>query len=199
MSQLTQSVETESERLLEQYVQTIRDLVETGGPVEEIVRGVEEANETLFVPEFQMPDRYRAVRDDVPYTRNCVYQDPDHKFSVISICWGPFQETRVHDHLNWCVVGVLEGLVHAIDYDRLDDESDPNHAALAIRETSLHRPGESVGLTPPPRSNIHKMANGTSGRAVSLHTYGDPGNKARVFDPVSGKVEILDLQFHNVT
>jgi len=198
MTLMTQSAETLSDRLLEQYVQTVGALVEGGGDIDSIVAGVEAAHDSLFVPEFRMPDRYRIVRDHVPYTRNCIYQDPDHKFAVVSICWGPFQETPVHDHLNWCVVGVLEGLVHAIDYDRLDDESDPRHVSLEISKTALHHPGEVVGLTPPARSNVHKMANGSAQRAVSLHTYGDPGMKARVFDAAAGTVEIRDLEFHNL-
>ena len=41
------------------------------------------------------------------------------------------------------------------------------------------------------------MANATRECTISLHTYGDPGTKARVFDPATGRVEIVELEFHN--
>jgi predicted metal-dependent enzyme (double-stranded beta helix superfamily) len=198
MSETVETI-TESERILAEYVEEVRLLVESKAPIEETVDAVVSAHGRLLVPGFRLPERYRSIRDDVPYTRNLVYQDPAKRFAVVAICWGPFRETRVHDHLNWCVVGVLEGSVHAIDYDRLDDESDPDHADLAIRATGLHGRGSVIGLTPPPRSNIHKMANGGRSGTVSLHTYGDPGTRARVFDPATGRVEIMELAFHNLT
>jgi predicted metal-dependent enzyme (double-stranded beta helix superfamily) len=54
-----------------------------------------------------------------------------------------------------------------------------------------------MGLLPPPRSNIHRMSNGGRARAVTIHTYGDPGTRARVFDPQSGAVSVVELEFHN--
>ena len=99
---------TASERLLDDYVRTVRDLVDGGKPVEQLVPDIEVANRRLMTPEFRMPDPFRVVREDKPYTRNLVYRDPDDRFSVLAVCWGAFQETRIHDHLSWCVVGVLE-------------------------------------------------------------------------------------------
>lgn len=182
---------------LDAYVREVRRIVDLGLPASETVPRIEEANHGILSGGFRLPDEYRTLATGVPYTRNLVAQCPRHRFSVIAILWGPFQETRVHDHLNWCVVKVLEGLCHAVDYDRLDDESRPGFAELAIRETQLVPAGTVCGLLPPARTNIHKMANATAGTSISLHTYGDPGSRARVFDPASGKVEIVDLQFHN--
>ena len=68
---------------------------------------------------------------------------------------------------------------------------------LAIHKSTLHPAGSVIGLTPPPRTNIHKMSNGGHAQAISLHTYGDAGTKARVFAPVAGTFEIVDLEFHN--
>ena len=194
---LIKRVETSAERALEEYVQTVRGHVEGPAPIEETVENIVQAQTELISPEFQMPDAYRRVKEGAPYTRNLVYQDPSNRFSVISICWGPFQETSVHDHIHWCVVGVLEGAIHAIDYQRLDDETEQGRARLAIHESTLHSAGSVIGLTPPPRTNIHKMSNGGHAQAISLHTYGDAGTKARVFAPVAGTFEIVDLEFHN--
>lgn len=183
---------------LDEYIAAVREACTTQLSVEERVARIVSANEALGrARDFVLPEGLRGIAPGVPYTRNLVHQDPDNKFSIIAIVWGGFQATRVHDHLNWCVVQMLEGRCLATDYERLDDESDAERAELRIHRTQLVDEGEICALLPPPRTNIHKMENAGSPTAISLHTYGDPGTKARVFDPPSGRVEIVDLEFHN--
>ena len=55
-----------------------------------------------------------------------------------------------------------------------------------------------AALLPPPRSNIHRMANAGRGPTVTIHTYGDPGTRATVFDVKAGTYETIDLRFHNL-
>ncbi|MAG57489.1 MAG: hypothetical protein CMJ83_14450 [Planctomycetes bacterium] len=196
MSETLTEPETDAAHL-DAYVDDVCALVARDLRMDELVERVAALNRELVSPGFRLPEQFRRIDATVPYTRNLVYQDPDKRMSVIAICWGPFQQTRVHDHLNWGVVSVLEGLVHEVEYDRVDDESDPWHAELRMRKTALHAPGGIVALAPPPSSNIHVMANAGHPATVTLHTYGDPGTKARVFDPATGVVELLDLPFHN--
>jgi len=35
---------------------------------------------------------------------------PSRRFSLLALIWAPGQVTPIHDHICWCVVGVLEGL-----------------------------------------------------------------------------------------
>ncbi len=183
---------------LETYISAVRSAVDARVGADETVRRVVAANEVLRSAPFEIPAPLRRIKPGVAYTRNLVHQDLERGFSVIAILWGRFQETRVHDHLNWCVMHMLEGSCMAIDYERLDDEKIPGRAELAIRAAGVLETGGISGLTPPPRSNIHKIANARPEVSISLHTYGDPGTRARVFDPVAGKVEIVDLAFHNL-
>lgn len=180
------------------YVREVDRILESRIPIPEAVARIGNANREILPEDFVLPPEFKVVHPTAAYTRNLVYACPKRKFAVIAILWGPFQETRVHDHLNWCVVKVLEGRAHSTDYERLDDESVPNQADLAIRQSTLVTSGTVTSLLPPPRSNIHKMANAQRKPTITLHTYGDPGTRARVFDPQSGKVEIIDLVFHNV-
>lgn len=185
--------------ILDDYVRKVARIHQDAPPVPELVAEVARANEVFrSTPGFRLPEPFRRSCEGACYTRNLVYQDPKKRFTVIALVWGPFQETRVHDHLNWCVVSVLEGRCHTVEYDRLDDESAPARAELAIRGSRVCPAGTTMSLLPPRRSNIHRMSNGARGTAVSLHTYGDPGTKARVFDPALGTVEIVDLEFHNL-
>jgi predicted metal-dependent enzyme (double-stranded beta helix superfamily) len=117
---------------------------------------------------------------------------------VIAIIWGPYQETAIHDHFNWCVVGVLDGRAHVTNYDRIDDEAAPGKAELRIRDSYVANPGSVAALLPPPRSNIHRMANAGRPPAVTIHTYGDPGTRATTFDIRAGTYEPVDLKFHNL-
>lgn len=183
---------------LDRYVAEVREACTRSASTEDTVRAITAANERLgTADDFCLPEGLRQIAPGVPYTRNLVHQDPENKFSIIAIVWGSFQATRVHDHLNWCVVQMLEGRCLATEYDRLDDESVKGQAELAIRKTELIDKGGICALLPPPRTNIHKMENATGRTAISLHTYGDPGTKARVFEPATGQVEIVDLLFHN--
>jgi len=183
---------------LDRYVRDVRSVVDARLDASATVARVSALNEKLYQSDFRMPDELRRMAPEAPYTRNLVHQDPQGRFSIIALVWGPFQETAVHDHLSWCVMGVLEETCLALDYTRNDDGSDPSYADLSLASAQLAPPGTVVGLTPPPNSNIHRISNAGRKPALTLHTYGDPGTRARIFDPASGRVEIRELVFHNI-
>ena len=183
---------------LDRYVADVSSLVHSQRPMRETVALIAKANEELLaIPDFRVPDALRVLQPGVPYTRNLVYASSDKRFSIMALVWGPHQETQVHDHLNWCVVGILEGRTMTVDYERLDDETVSGEAELRIRSAGVYNKGDVASLLPPPRTNIHKMCNAGRNVAISLHTYGDPGTKARVYDVANGKVGVRDLRFHN--
>ena len=74
----------------------------------------------------------------------------------------------------------------------------PERPSCGIRDSFVAAPGAVAALLPPPRSNIHRMANAGRGATVTIHTYGDPGTKATVFDLKAGTYETVDLKFHNL-
>src|ERR1700722_7303788 len=39
-----------------------------------------------------------------------LHAEPDGAFSILGLVWRPGQATRIHDHITWCVVGVLSGI-----------------------------------------------------------------------------------------
>src|ERR1700704_2523288 len=66
------------------------------------------------------PDGYRS---------HTLHVEPDSSFSIIALVWRPGQITRIHDHLTWCVFGVIQGVEHEELFDadlNLVDRSD-NH------------------------------------------------------------------------
>lgn len=94
------------------------------------------------------------------YVGHVLHAEPDGAFSVLALVWRPGQSTRIHDHITWCVVGVLAGTEH----EELFDE-----ALNPIGERDSH-PGEVSGFAPP--GDIHRIRNHSDETAISLHIYG---------------------------
>jgi predicted metal-dependent enzyme (double-stranded beta helix superfamily) len=192
---LSRPVETYS---IDRYLRDVSAVLDRDAPLHEQVKEVAIAKKKLVSNPLVLPADLRRMHPTAAYTRNLIHHDPRNRFTVIAIIWGPFQETAVHDHINWCVVGVLEGNAHVTNYDRLDDGSTPGRAELCVRDSFVTNPGAVAALLPPPRSNIHRMANGGRAPAITIHTYGDPGTKATAFDIKAGTYQTIDLKFHNL-
>src|SRR6266700_4732289 len=47
--------------------------------------------------------------DPLTYISHLLHVEADGSFSVVALVWRPGQVTRIHDHVTWCVFGVLEG------------------------------------------------------------------------------------------
>jgi 3-mercaptopropionate dioxygenase len=89
-----------------------------------------------------------------------LHAEPDGTFSILGLVWRPGQTTRIHDHITWCVVGVLAGTEH----EELFDES-LNPVGVRVNHS-----GEVSGFAPP--GDIHRIRNAGGETAISLHIYG---------------------------
>ena len=97
------------------------------------------------------PDGYRS---------HTLHVEPDGAFSVIALVWRPGQITRIHDHVTWCVFGVIQGVEHEDLFD----------ADLNLIGTSDNQVGEVSGFAPP--GDIHRVHNTGDTTAISIHIYG---------------------------
>jgi 3-mercaptopropionate dioxygenase len=89
-----------------------------------------------------------------------LHAETDGTFSILGLVWRPGQSTRIHDHVTWCVAGVLHGVEHE---DLYDDQLNP----IGARD---NHPGDVSGFAPP--GDIHRIRNTGSRTAISLHVYG---------------------------
>ncbi len=119
----------------------------------------------LQQPDFLTPEQMEP--DECEYCRHILHVEPDGSFSIVALVWLPGQETAIHDHVSWCVVGVHQGEEDETSYRLCGDESDPH---LVITEHTVNPVGSVVALVPP--GDIHRVKNSCSGLAVSLHVYG---------------------------
>jgi 3-mercaptopropionate dioxygenase len=94
------------------------------------------------------------------YVSHTLYVEPDGAFSIIGLVWRPGQITRIHDHLTWCVFGVIQGVEHEelFDADLNPVGQSDNHA------------GDVSGFAPP--GDIHRVHNTGDATAISIHIYG---------------------------
>jgi predicted metal-dependent enzyme (double-stranded beta helix superfamily) len=93
-------------------------------------------------------------------TSHTLHVEPDGTFSIIAVVWRPGQLTRIHDHLTWCVFGVIQGIEHEELFD----------ADLDLLGESDNLTGDVSGFAPP--GDIHRVHNTYDETAISIHVYG---------------------------
>jgi len=114
------------------------------------------------------PDMLTATElagDPAGYQCHLLHAEPDGSFSVTAMVWLPGQITPVHDHVTWCVFGVVAG----VEYEELFAlATDGSH--LLPAGCKAGRPGDVSGFAPP--GDIHRVRNIGDSVAVSVHVYG---------------------------
>lgn len=105
------------------------------------------------------------VGDPASYQTHLMHAEPDGSFSIVAVVWRPGQVTPIHDHVTWCVAGVLQG---AEDEELFTLAG----AGTAVRPAgrNLTGAGSVTGFAPP--GDIHRVHNPGPGVTVSLHVYG---------------------------
>ena len=97
------------------------------------------------------PDGYRS---------HILHVEADGSFSIIALVWRPGQITRIHDHVTWCVFGVIQG----VEQEELFDTD------LNLVARNDNHVGEVSGFAPP--GDIHRVHNTATTTAISIHIYG---------------------------
>ena len=107
--------------------------------------------------------------DAACYCPHLVAVAPSGAFSIVALVWLPGQATRIHDHIAWCVVGVLEGVEAETRYHLLADAAGDRWLTPGVTEMMAHG---AVAQLIPPDENIHQVRNAGETLAISLHIYG---------------------------
>ncbi len=131
---------------------------QTAGRVAEVLRA------GLPEPAALLPAALRRG-DPACYQSHLLYAEPDGSFSVSAMVWLPGQETVIHDHVAWCVTGVLQGREYEEVFALTDDGR-----ALKLVARNVNPAGVVCGFAPP--GDIHRVRNTGDDVAVSMHVYG---------------------------
>ena len=173
---------------LDHFAEHFTALIATGASEDEILFvGKALLHKLVSVDDWLTPEH--AQTHPEYYQQYLLYRDPKARFSVVSFVWGPGQETPVHNHTVWGLLGQLRGCEISTNYDD------------ALKETGedILNPGD-VQAVSPTIGDIHKVRNGHDGVSVSIHIYGaDIGAVERsVFYPETGKHKDFISGYSNV-
>ena len=151
---------------LEQLIGSIRSIVRSESDPARVGDAVAVTLEPFLGDETLLTDD-QLVPDPNHYRQHILHVEPDGSFSIVALVWLPGQETPIHDHVCWCVVGVHLGEEHETTYALAGGDDDP-HLIVSGQPVNLN--GSVAALVPP--GDIHKVANAGDALAVSLHIYG---------------------------
>jgi 3-mercaptopropionate dioxygenase len=151
---------------LRRFVGTIAELVDQGPPEPALIdRGLAALRELVREDDW-LPDVF-AMPSPERYQQFLLHADARQRFSVVSFVWGPGQQTPVHDHTVWGLIGVLRGAECAQRYVR-----DAGGALRANGPEVLLERG-AVEAVSPSIGDIHRVRNAYDNRvSVSIHVYG---------------------------
>ena len=138
--------------------------------------------ENLVKTDAWLPD-FCAQPHDKYYQQYLLHADPLERFSVVSFVWGIGQQTPIHDHGVWGLIGMLRGMESEQRYRRNDE----GKWGVDGGEMTL-RPGDVRCITPS-TGDVHRVRNGDpDGVSISIHVYGGNigGIRRHVFDPDTG-------------
>jgi predicted metal-dependent enzyme (double-stranded beta helix superfamily) len=99
------------------------------------------------------------------YQCHLLHSEADGAFSIVAMVWRPGQVTPIHDHITWCVSGVLQGAEYEEIFALRRDGTVLAEVARRVNDT-----GDVSGFAPP--GDIHRVRNHGDGVAISLHVYG---------------------------
>jgi predicted metal-dependent enzyme (double-stranded beta helix superfamily) len=117
-----------------------------------------ELREHLPAPDVLTAEQRLGSPDD--YCAYPLHAEPDGSFSIVALVWRRGQFTRIHDHVTWCVLGVIQGVEHEELFD----------ADLNLVGRHENQVGDVSGFAPP--GDIHRVHNTGDTTAISIHIYG---------------------------
>jgi 3-mercaptopropionate dioxygenase len=140
----------------------IRTAVAAGGDDHAVAARVAKAM-TRHLADPRLLDAEHREPDPNHYRQHILHVEPDGSFSVVALVWLPGQETCIHDHVSWCVVGTYVGEEEETTFRLAGDRLIP----LRVNRTPQ---GVASYLVPP--GDIHKVCNNSRSVAISIHVYG---------------------------
>jgi predicted metal-dependent enzyme (double-stranded beta helix superfamily) len=107
-----------------------------------------------------------AAPDPQRYRQYLLHCDSAERFSVVSFVWGPGQQTPIHNHTVWGLIGVLRGAELSQRYERGRD-------GLAESGRPVRLEAGDVEAVSPQAGDVHRVTNAYDDRtSISIHVYG---------------------------
>jgi len=169
-----------------ELVKKVRGAVANAGDWEQAARLVAKELKGHLPPPDVLTAQQR-LGDPDHYISYPLHIEPNGNFSIVALVWRPGQETPIHDHVTWCVFGVIQG----VEYEELFDHDEKN-ACLIKTGVSRNTTGTVNQVAPP--GDIHRVRNSGNSVAISIHIYGT--DVSRIGSSVR---RCYNLPVHNVS
>lgn len=149
---------------LDELVAAVRAIVNGHADWRETARlAASELERHLPSPEILTTEQ--RLGDPSGFRSHLLHSEPDGSFSIVALVWRPGQVTAIHDHVTWCVFGVIQGVEHEELF-----ELDERRGCLVEAGTSTSPTGDVNWFAPP--GDIHRVRNVGDDTAISIHIYG---------------------------
>lgn len=151
---------------LRDFIQSLARLLEAAPAEPDILDQGGALLHELVTHDDWLPDAF-AQPHPAHYQQHLLHADALERFSVVSFVWGPGQQTPIHDHTVWGLVGVLRGAERSQAYARsADGRWLPEGPAERLEA------GRVVAVSPR-IGDVHRVSNALDdGVSVSIHVYG---------------------------
>ena len=151
---------------LREFVAAFSRLVESAPPETELLREGKRLLQGLIRSDDWLPTQF-AEPSATGYRQYLLHADSQERFSVVSFVWGPGQQSPIHDHTVWGIVGVLRGAELEQSYART-----PNGRLVEQGQPSRLDEGQVTAVSPE-IGDYHRVSNALSDRpSISIHVYG---------------------------
>jgi 3-mercaptopropionate dioxygenase len=149
---------------VDELATAVRAVVRRGADWRETAQLVaSELERHLPSPEVLTPEQQKG--GEAGFRSHVLHTEPDGAFSIVALVWRPGQITPIHDHVTWCVFGVIQG----IEYEELFTLDETNDCLVKAGKKA-NWAGDVSGFAPP--GDIHRVRNVGSRVAISIHIYG---------------------------
>jgi predicted metal-dependent enzyme (double-stranded beta helix superfamily) len=156
---------------LRHFITSLAALLERESDEANIIReGAALLRELVAVDDW-LPQAY-AQPDPERYRQYLLHVDSAQRFSVVSFVWGPGQQTPVHDHTVWGLIGMLRGSEYSQSYRR---QNGKEGALAPYGEPVQLTPGQVEAVSPnlDGLDDIHRVRNAYDDQvSISVHVYG---------------------------
>jgi predicted metal-dependent enzyme (double-stranded beta helix superfamily) len=133
---------------LEEYVRDLRSITAQETDPERITDRVAPlAKKFAQAPGWMRPE-FRECDEEQGFGVHLLHEEPNHDLAVFLISWLPNRGTTPHNHKTWAVVVGMEGDEQEVNYDRLDDGSQPGFADLKRSGAQVMKAGDLAAATP---------------------------------------------------
>lgn len=165
----------------------------SGGREADVVDEGKRVLAELVADDSWLPDDLAQAHPD-RFTQYMLYREPEGRFTVLGVVWGPGQSATPHNHTIWGLVGQLRGA----EATRVYEDPEPG-LPLRVRSEIVLRPGETTVVSPT-LGDVHDVRNVSDGISISIHVYGGDleslASRRNRYDVASGAATPFEAAYH---